>query len=213
MYIAQAGSICSFEVTFDPGLFVAMTIYNDSGASPAVVIGPTAMLNVVGGMYRGKFTPNANTNYLVYKAVYTDGTFTTLSPDYNTGSESFRAIDFATETDTLDILNNTIAIMAKTDNLPALPASQSVVKNQALDGFQFIMTDNINHVPIPGLTVIAKRSIDGGAFATCANAVVEIGLGWYYIDLAASDLNGDSIGLSLTAVGADETAATITTEA
>src|SRR5271166_4586886 len=89
MELAPAGIPLSFEVTFDvPGLPVAMSVYDDSGASPVLVSGPIAMANVVNATYRGKFTGLAGKNYIVFKAVYTDGTFATLSSNYAQGSES-----------------------------------------------------------------------------------------------------------------------------
>lgn len=86
---------------------------------------------------------------------------------------------------------------SRLDNLnapiSAIPTiSTPVKKNVALSGFQFPMGD-------VGLTVTAKRSIDGGAFATCTNAVSEISDGWYKIDLSADDLNGKSVALEFSA--------------
>jgi hypothetical protein len=87
-------------------------------------------------------------------------------------------------------------------------------KNTALNNFSFLMVDSTDHVtPKTGLTVTAERSIDGAAFAACANAVAEVGNGVYKINLAASDLNGDVITLKFTAVGADQRTITIVTQA
>lgn len=91
MEIAPLGVACSFEVTFDSSsLYVAMSVYDDSGASP-VLVTKTPMTNVVGNTYRGKFSPPATKPYIIFKAVYTDGTYTTLSPNYSQGSESIIA--------------------------------------------------------------------------------------------------------------------------
>lgn len=99
------------------------------------------------------------------------------------------------------------AIKAKTDTLPS-----GVQKNQPLANFKFLMV-GVDHVtPATGLTVAGQRSIDGGAFAACANAVTEIGAGVYAITLAASDLNGDVVTLLFTAAGADARYVTIVTE-
>jgi len=88
-------------------------------------------------------------------------------------------------------------------------------KNTALNNFSFPMRDTVDHVSIKtGLTVTAQRSIDGGAFAACANAVSEIGsTGVYKINLAAADLNGDVIVLLFSATGGDTLALTIKTNA
>jgi hypothetical protein len=80
----------------------------------------------------------------------------------------------------------------------------TVKKNTALNAFEFVMTDSTNHVPTPGLTVTATRSIDAGAFTACANGVTEIGSGVYYINLATTDLNGNVIMLKFSAAGADD---------
>ncbi len=74
------------------------------------------------------------------------------------------------------------------------------------------MVDAIDHVTgKTGLTVTATRSIDGGAFASCANAPTEVSSGVYAIDLAAADLNGTVITLRFTGTGADATLLTVKT--
>ena len=83
-------------------------------------------------------------------------------------------------------------------------AAINVKKNQALAAFEFLMTDSTNHAPKTGLTVTATRSLDGGAFGSATNAVAEVGVGVYKIDLAAADLNASTITLRFTATGADD---------
>lgn len=83
-------------------------------------------------------------------------------------------------------------------------------KNTALAGFTFAMTD-ANDVPLTGLTVSAARSLDGGAFASCTNAVAEIAYGLYKIDLSAADLNANVVALRFTAAGAADQDFTIMT--
>ncbi|MCO4819802.1 MAG: hypothetical protein KC517_09270 [Bacteroidetes bacterium] len=93
----------------------------------------------------------------------------------------------------------------------SLPAK--IKKNTLLNNFEFEMllsSDNVS--PGTGLTVTAQRSIDGGAFAACANAVVEVSNGTYRIDLAATDLNGDVITLMFSAATALTTKITIVTQ-
>lgn len=77
--------------------------------------------------------------------------------------------------------------------------------NKALAAFMFIMTDSSGNAVLSA-TVSATRSIDGGAFAACANSVSEIGNGWYKINLAQADMNGTVIALRFTATGARDTA-------
>jgi hypothetical protein len=86
----------------------------------------------------------------------------------------------------------------------AIPVTSSVKKNQALAGFPFIMTDSTNHNPATGKTVAAQRSLDGATFASCANSVTEVSNGLYKIDLAAGDLNGNTVDLRFTATGCDD---------
>ncbi len=132
----------------------------------------------------------------------------------------------ASQGDVTTVGSSVTAIKAKTDNLPATPAAQSDVttvgsavaavatsiaaldagipRNAIFANFPFPMVD-ASGAPLTGLTVTAKCSIDGGAFADCANAVVEIGLGKYKIALAAADLNGKAIALQFSAPGAANT--------
>lgn len=92
MELAPAGVNLTFEVTFDlPNLNVAMSVYDTSGGSATLVSGPAAMLDVVGNTYYGKFLPTQGHTYVIYKAVYTDGTFATADPNYAAGTESIIA--------------------------------------------------------------------------------------------------------------------------
>jgi hypothetical protein len=80
-----------------------------------------------------------------------------------------------------------------------------VIRNAPLTNFKFVMVSNVDHVTgIVLAAVVATRSIDNGAFAPCANAVVEVAFGVYRIDLAAADLNGTTIMLRFAAVGCDD---------
>ena len=103
------------------------------------------------------------------------------------------------------------AVNSRLVSVYGLPAR--VTKNAALASFPFFMADSTDHVTgKTGLTVTATRSIDGAAFAACANAVSEIANGFYKISLNATDLNGTTIALKFTAAGADPTGVTIVTE-
>ena len=88
--------------------------------------------------------------------------------------------------------------------------SSPIRKNQAFANFPFVMISSTDHfTPLAGLAVTAERSIDGGAFAACANSVVAISNGAYKINLAATDLDGDSILFRFTATGADARMVTV----
>lgn len=99
MELAPAGVALTFEVTFDsPSLHVGMSVYDNSGANPVLVSGPSVMTNVVGNTYQGKFTPNLPKPYIIFKAVYTSSALLTLDPNYSQGSESIIAQVFSQPT-------------------------------------------------------------------------------------------------------------------
>lgn len=94
MELAPVGVPVTCEVTFDsPSLNVGMSVYDVTNSS-TLISGPTAMTLVAGNTYQGK-TPDLLSahSYVVIKAVYTDNSLTTLSPDYSQGSESLYAQD------------------------------------------------------------------------------------------------------------------------
>jgi hypothetical protein len=95
----------------------------------------------------------------------------------------------------------------------AVTTRSGLKKNQALANFPFLMTDNVNHNPLTGLTVTATRSIDGAAFASgTITGMTEVANGIYQCDLGAGDLNGDTVVLRFTASGADDLFVTLITE-
>lgn len=89
----------------------------------------------------------------------------------------------------------------------------TIKKNQALNSFEFLMTDSTSHDPATGLTVSVFRSIDGGAFVATTNSPTEVSGGVYKINLAAADLNGTVVMLKFSAAGADPRFVTIVTQA
>jgi hypothetical protein len=90
---------------------------------------------------------------------------------------------------------------------------QRITKNTALAGFPFFVVLTSDHVTgATGKTVTATRSLDGAAFGSCANSVSEIANGWYKIDLAAGDLNGNCVALKFTATDCDARMITLITQ-
>lgn len=86
-----------------------------------------------------------------------------------------------------------------------LQTGQLFIKKATAVAFPFVMISASDHFsPITGRTVTATRSIDGGAFGACTNAVSEIANGWYTLTLSTSDTNGAAIALRFTATGADD---------
>ena len=100
------------------------------------------------------------------------------------------------------------AIKANTDNLP------SAVKKNTARRLHFYMVLASDHVtPATGLTVAATRALDGAVLFTAATgAVTEVASGWYFIDAAAGDLNGDTVAWKMTAATADPCCFSILTE-
>lgn len=145
------------------------------------LISSLAMVSVDSSrMYRANFLPDQGVKYTVRKSVYTDGTYSTEDEEYPQGSESFIA---------------------------SAPVTVTLKKNtQQL--YMFAMYDNAGQLAT-GLTVTAKRSLDGAAIASCANAVAEIGQGLYKITLEAADTDGDMGGFLMTATGAQSLAFTV----
>lgn len=90
--------------------------------------------------------------------------------------------------------------LTQIDPFATIGSAVQMKKNVQYDYFKFTMelTDGTGAT---GKTVTATRAIDNGAFASCANSVVEVSNSVYRLTLAASDLNGGDIMLRLTATG------------
>lgn len=88
---------------------------------------------------------------------------------------------------------------------PALSISSGVpTRGEALPNFSFLMVSSSDHISdATALTVTAQVQKDDGAFAAATNSVVEIGLGYYRIDLTATEMDADKILLRFSATGAD----------
>ncbi len=157
-----------------------------------------------------------------------DKTGYTLDAAYDPAKTAAQALDLATVAGYID--TEVTAIKLQTDKLNftgtdvkatldgetvALTAGQlPIKKNTAFPNFEFPMLDSTDHVtPTAGLTVTAQRSIDGGAFGACTNAVAELSNGLYKHNWSASDLNGAVTTFRYTAVGADDRLVTVVTQA
>lgn len=146
-------------------------------------------------------------------AVITNAAGVDIAADIAAVAAAIVVIDDFLDTEVAAILaavdTEVASIKTKTDLLPS-----GVKKNTELANFEFLMVDSADHVTgVALLAVTATRSIDGGAFGACANAVAEVANGLYKITLAAADLNGDFVTLRFTAAGADDTVIGIKTQA
>lgn len=99
MQVVAAGTPLSFEYgAYDEvgSLSVGMKVYDITSIGSPTQVGSTiAMAHIFGGAYAALFTPAANKQYLIHKAVYTDGSFTTLDPNRSPGVETFFASNTA----------------------------------------------------------------------------------------------------------------------
>ena len=93
----------------------------------------------------------------------------------------------------------------------AVSVNSGIKKNQALSGFTFQMTDNVNHAPVTGKTVTVTSNLDGGAYGSVGTAS-EIGNGLYKIDFTSGQMNGTTVGVRCTGTGCDDLNFTIITE-
>ena len=108
---------------------------------------------------------------------------------------------------------NTVGVTGRDIGASVLLANpQGFKKNTAVSGFTFLMFDSTG-APKTGLSSFtAQRSIDGGAFGVGAiGAVTELAFGAYKCDLAAGDLNGDTIMFYFAATGANPSFVSIRT--
>lgn len=134
----------------------------------------------------------------------------------STGQAGVNWADVANPTTTVGLTNTTI--LTATADAAAIAGVQAdlpikITKNVALAAFPFFMVTSATHTTgAAGLTVTAQRSLDGAALAACANAVAEIGSGYYSINLAQTDTNANTIGFLFTAAGADPLAFTVVTQ-
>lgn len=80
--LVPAGIAQSFVTSGNsPSLSIGMSVYDNSGSSPELIDGPTLMTNFVGNSYEAKYTFDIG-NFLVFIAVYSDNTLTSLAAGY-----------------------------------------------------------------------------------------------------------------------------------
>ena len=118
-------------------------------------------------------------------------------------------VDDATQIDASSLNTATVT------TIPAIAADHPnrITKNTALSAFMFKMVDATDgYTAETGVTVTATRSLDGAAFASCANSATEVASGWYKIDLATTDLNANTVVLRFTGTGCRTTECKIVTQ-
>lgn len=107
----------------------------------------------------------------------------------------------------VDVVDTVVdAIKVKTDGLPV-----GFAKNVAFPNFMFTMVD-ADGIVMTGLTVAGTTSLDGVAFVGCANAVSEVGSGYYKINFTQAEMNGDIISFIFTGTAAQQRNITLVTD-
>lgn len=92
--IASSGQPIPIEVTFETGLlFVAMKVFDVTLGFPGSQVGSAiSMTEFDDGAYGASFVGDPNKNYVVSKAVYTDGTYTVRDSNFASGSQSVQCV-------------------------------------------------------------------------------------------------------------------------
>lgn len=89
--------------------------------------------------------------------------------------------------------------VAKTSGVFRVTELAGFAKNVALPNLMFtVVLASDGKTPATDKTIAAQISKDGGAFVNCANAVGEVGQGWYKINLTQAEMNADIVALSFT---------------
>lgn len=109
---------------------------------------------------------------------------------------------------------NMAPVVKEIELVDAASASLNTIrKNTGFTGYMFKMVDATDlKTAETGVTVTATRSIDGNSFSACANSITEVSDGWYKINLATTDLNGNVIVLRMTGTGCHPYEAVIITQ-
>lgn len=97
--------------------------------------------------------------------------------------------------------------------IPPFPTNPSgIKKNTALDNYKFSLY-TLQGLPFTGTVATVKRMRDVEAsFIACDNTPSPLGGGDFTINFTADDLNGDTVFLEFTALGAQRKTITIVTE-
>lgn len=88
----------------------------------------------------------------------------------------------------------------------------AIAKNVARPNFVFPMTSSSTHQMVSGLSVTCQVSKDAGSLAASANAVTDIGGGFYAINFTQSETDCDVIALKFSGSGADDLPLTVLTQ-
>lgn len=185
-------------VLFEPvGYDLTADDPNAAGLTSAVIAAAVVDLATAGHTAAGTFGAQLKT---VLDDVLTDTA--DIQPKIGTPNTNL-ANDAAVEKGVVDQI--------RTDTLLLLTADVAYKRNIAVTAFEFFMR-NTDGTPGTGKTVTASISKDGGAFAGVAGAITELTLGWYKVNLTATEMDADEVGLNFTAAGCFTTPVKIRTQ-
>jgi hypothetical protein len=162
----------------------------------ATILGDTLSANVLSWNGAGVATPNVS-GVPIVDMKYTLGTISPAAA----GSVAPDWAQVQNKTSTVALTNTTVATVTSVTNAVSIASN---LKKNASGRLTFTLTDSTTHNPKTGVTVTAQVSIDGAAFASCTNSVVEISNGAYTLSLAAADTNGNCLMFRFTGTGADD---------
>lgn len=164
------------------------------------------------GLSIAKTTNITGFNDIAATAIVSGGAITTSSGAVSTVTTTTTATNL-TNAPTAGDFTSTMKASITTAATAATPtvtvgtvagAASNIKKDQALPGFTFLMTDSTAHTPKTGLTITGQASLNGGTLGSLTNSATEIGNGIYTINLAAADLNANTVLLRFTASSADD---------
>lgn len=105
-----------------------------------------------------------------------------------------------------------VARTVQTFQIGAAGAS-AIKRNTALPHLPFFLVATADgKTPVELATPAVTLRLDDGDFADATNAAVEIGDGWYDVDLTAAELDAKTIAVNITANGCITRALTLITE-
>ena len=202
-------SATEMSATNAPGWYLFDVSQSESNADWLLFTGKssTADVAVVGASVYTR--PNRFTTMVIDAAGLVDANTVKLGPTGSGTAQTARDIGASV---LLSVGTGTGQVNLSSGNVPI---RTGIKKNAGIANFPFVMKDDTG-APLTGSTVTVYRSLDGALSFTSVGTATEMASGWYQIDLAAGDTNGDTIALRMVGSGGSGTPAdngvTIVTE-
>lgn len=219
---------------------MAVTLYGSGTTTPTVAVETSLQSITAEGVFqfsidKSNMVAGDVLEIRIYRIALTGGTkrlayfagFYGAQPTYDVLTDSLPLRNDLTDTNSLQVtINQTFGTArafawkvmretsgtAQTGDTYPLASGLRIKKNTALSAFPFRMVLSSDHITAStGATVTATRSLDGGAFAACANSATEVSVGQYIINLNATDTNANTVVFRFTAASSDDTFITVIT--